>query len=351
MFKYFKVRNMNRTIWLVIAILVVMSFFYSCTCSHNDKKRSTLSRKNKIQLIKIQRFDRELFSINIDSIQKYVPILKKKYGEFFDIYNYKIIQLGSSEDPKYPEELKRFITDYYMNLNYQRVNEVYTNVNDIETSLNEAFSIFHEYFPEKKYPRVYTCISGWNQSVFTADTVLGVALDKYLGRTCDFYDKLGLANYMKYTMQREYIVPDCIKAWGYTQFELKDSADNVLNNLLYEGKMIYFMKKLLPDVHDTTIFGFRPDQLKWCENNLKQMWTYLAEHKMLFSTDYLTIRKLFYPAPFTAFYTNESPGRATTWLGYKIIEAYIKNNKDITLPQLMNDSEYQKILRNSKFNP
>ena len=81
------------------------------------------------------------------------------------------------------------------------------------------------------------------------------------------------------------------------------------------------------------------------------MWTYLLEHKLLFSTDYMTIRKLVYPAPFTVYFTNESPGRSVVWIGYKIIEGYMENNKDVTLLQLMQESDYQKILRKSNYKP
>ena len=80
------------------------------------------------------------------------------------------------------------------------------------------------------------------------------------------------------------------------------------------------------------------------------MWTFLVERKMLFSTDYMTINKLINPTPFTALFTNESPGRAAVWLGYKIIESYMKNN-DVSIPQLIADENYQGILERSKFNP
>lgn len=351
MFKYNMQVNMKRIVFIIISIVSVTLFFYSCKCNRTD---SAIYEKEKIpekSLIHIQRFEKDLFAINIDSVSDYVPMLRNKYNEFFDIYNYKIIRLGSSDNPKYATELKKFITDYYMNLNYKRVIETFPDVKDIELNLNQAFALYTKFFPEKSVPKVFTCISGWNESVFTADTILGIALDNYLGSDCDFYEKLGISQYIRYSMQKEYIIPDCMKAWCYMEFELNDSANNVFTNLLYEGKIIYLMKKLLPETEDTLIFGFRRDQLKWCENNLKQMWTYLAEHKLLFSSDFLAIRKLFYPAPFTSFYTNESPGRASVFLGYKIIDTYMKNNKDITLPNLMNDSDYQLILRKSKFNP
>jgi hypothetical protein len=224
-------------------------------------------------------------------------------------------------------------------------------LNELSDQLTAAFSNYKEYFPEKRIPHIYSCISGWNQSVVTSDTILAIALDKYLGRHCDFYERLQFEHYMRYTMQREYIVPDCMKAWGYTTFEFRDSANCLLNNILYEGKIAYFINKMIPEAHDTIIFGFTPAQLKWCTNNSEQMWTYLVEHKLLFSTNNLTIRKLVYPAPFTSYFTQESPGRAAVWLGYKIVNAYMKHNVDVSLSQLMQETDYQKILRMSNFKP
>ena len=76
-----------------------------------------------------------------------------------------------------------------------------------------------------------------------------------------------------------------------------------------------------------------------------------AHGKLLFSTDLLTINKLVNPAPFTVFFTRESPGKAVVWVAYKVVEAYMKKNKEVTLPQLMRERDYQKILRMSKFKP
>jgi hypothetical protein len=323
----------------------------SCNCSRNPKDNKTKGAENKKIEIHIKRFEKDLFTIDLDSISKDITRLKKTYNEFFDLYSIKVIGIGSPKDKGYPELLKKFITDYYMNLNYARVKEVFPDISDLEKDFSAAFENYATYFPEKKIPQIYTCISGWNQSIFTSDSIIGIALDKYLGRNCEFYEKLGLDLYKRYTLQREYILPDALRTWGYTEFEFSDSANNVLGNMLYEGKILYFMKLLTPESPDSIIFSYTPDQLKWCKKNTSAMWTYLIEHKLLFSTDYLTIRKLVYPSPFTSFFTNESPGRAAVWLGYKIIETYMKNNQDVTLPDLMKNTNYQQILRDSKFNP
>jgi hypothetical protein len=342
---------MKRTNLLVL-ITLFASVFIINSCQSNREKTASVQAGN-IEYkthVKIERFEKDLFSINPDSVKEAIPMLQAKYGEFFEIFNY-VLKLGTPKDPRYAETLKKFITDYFENLAYNKVMEIYPRLDDLTEDLNKAFTVYKEYFPEKRIPRVYTWVSGWNQSVVTSDTILGIGLDLFLGKDCEYYSNLGLAKYIRHTLQKEYIVPECIKTLGNTEFEFKGSENNVLANLLYKAKIWYFAKKILPGTPDTLLFGFTPDQLKWCNKNKEQMWTYLIEHKMLYSTDLMTIKKLIDPAPFTLYFTKESPGCATVWLGYKIIEAYMKNNPNITLPQLMQEKDYQAILRKSNFKP
>jgi hypothetical protein len=81
------------------------------------------------------------------------------------------------------------------------------------------------------------------------------------------------------------------------------------------------------------------------------MWQYLVENDLVFKTDHFIIRKLIGEAPFTSYFTNESPGRAALWLGFRIVESYMARNKGIGLESLMNDINIQGILEKSKYNP
>ena len=152
-------------------------------------------------------------------------------------------------------------------------------------------------------------------------------------------------------MYKEKISTDCMKTWAKTEWEFNDSVDNVMSNMLYRGKLLYLVKSMFPEEHDTLVTGFTSRELKWVEANEKQIWDYIVEHKLLFETDYMTINKLVNPAPFTAGFPKESPGRTVNWLGWTIIEEYMKRNKNTTLEQLMNDDDYQKILEQSKYHP
>jgi hypothetical protein len=77
----------------------------------------------------------------------------------------------------------------------------------------------------------------------------------------------------------------------------------------------------------------------------------LLDHKILFSNKNIEIRKYTQEAPFTADFSKQSPPRAIVWLGREIINEYMKNNPDIDFVRLMYETDYQKILNNSKYKP
>lgn len=328
-------------------------FFILFSCRNSEKQGSvanvTSEGKPAIKL-KLDRFEQDLFSIPLDSIRNYVPKIQARYGKFFDIFTNKIIEIGDNKAPEFPRYLKTFLTDYYMNQTYKRVKQVIPTITNEFAEIETAFNRYHSYFPDKKLPHIYTMVSGFHESIITADTILGISLENYLGPNCDFYPRLEIPQYQSYLMGREYMSTDALRVWSINEFVFNDSASNVLNNILYEGKIIYLMKQLFPDKPDTIIMGMKPAKLEWCINNQKEMWTFLLERKLMFSTDYMTIQKLIYPAPFTSLFNNDSPGRAVVWLGYQIIESYMKNNTQ-TLEQLMKDTNYQEILEKSKFKP
>ena len=81
----------------------------------------------------------------------------------------------------------------------------------------------------------------------------------------------------------------------------------------------------------SVIFGFNPDQMNFCTNNESRMWMYLIENDLIFKTDQFTITKLTGEAPFTSYFTNESPGKAAVWIGFSIVESYMMKNQDESL--------------------
>jgi len=301
--------------------------------------------------ISIKRLEVDLFALDPDSIMEKVPVFHDKYGAFFDLFNYQIINIGGTGQVTYPQYLTLFLTDYLNNEVSRKTMELYPDLSWLEEQLSDAFGRYKYYFPEKQIPAVYTFISGFNQSIVIGDSILAIGLDKYLGTDCYYYKRLGLQKYMIKNMFKDKIVTDCISAWCSTEFIYNDSVDNILSNMIYQGKIWYLTKSLLPDQPDYLVTGFSPEELDFCRKNEGRMWEYLVEHKILFMSDRLTIQKFAGNGPFTKDFGTKSPAKASSWIGWRIVENYAARNHSITMKELMNEDDFQKILSLSRYNP
>lgn len=329
-------------------MLAVITGLLSCKKNHYKVKTTGI----KVD-IEIKRLEKDLFGLDPGEITSKVPDLKEKYSAFLQLFSY-VINTGDINDPAFEDFLFRFCTDRQNNDVYEMTMQLFPDVTAIEDDLEGAFRHYLHYFPERKVPAVYTCITGFNNSIITGDSVLGIGLDRYLGADCKYYPQLGIYNYMAARMTSENIVPDCMHGWAASEWDfaaIPYEAENVLTEIIHEGKLKYFEKCMLPDHPDEILFGFTSDQMQFCRNNESQMWQYMIENDLLFKTDRFLIRKLTGEAPFTSFFTNESPGRAAVWVGFRIVESYMIRNQGISLGNLMTDTDIQKILEKAKYNP
>lgn len=334
-----------KNLFFPSAFLLVL-FLSSCNSRKDDVNLKAIDLN-----LSVQRFEQDLFKVNPDSLNQSIPNLRIKYGSFFNLFGEKLIGIGSYDDPAYPAYLHSFVTNPMVLQSYKKVNEIYPEIDWLTRELEDAFKRFHYYFPERVVPSVYTFISGYNQSVVITDSILAIGLERYLGADYSDYKSLGIPVYLSRNMKPEKISSDCIRSWVIGEFPFNDSIDNLVNNMVYEGMLMYLTRKMLPDQSDSLIFGFSPAQFNWCEKNERMMWTYLIDNKLLFTTDSFLISKMVNSAPFTSGFPQESPGRAAVWLGYRIVQSYIRNNQNVTPASLMKISDYQQILNKSKYKP
>ena len=335
--------------------VIVFSFLALITlatvsCKKNHYKVNTSSIRVKIE---IKRLEKDLFTLNPDEIIPMVPSLKSKYGGFLQLFSY-VINTGEINEPSFGDFLLRFCSDKQNYEVYALTMKQFPEIRTIEEGLQGAFRHYLYYFPEKKIPAVFTCITGFNNSIITGDTLLGISLDRYLGADCEYYPRLNIYKYIADRMTPENIVPDCMYGWGASEWDfstMKYQADNVLAEIIHNGKLKYFEKCMLPETSDELIFGFTSGQMSFCRNNESQMWQYLIEKNLLFSTDQFIIRKLTGEAPFTSYFTNESPGRAADWLGFRIIESYMMRNPGTDLGEMIKNTDVQMILEKAKYSP
>jgi hypothetical protein len=293
----------------------------------------------------------DINSIAPEKAAEAVPSLKQKYGDYLEGYSMRVIKIGSTRSPQYAEYLRSFL-EYQPNRDvFEKCKVRFANLKPLKSQLDDAFKHYHHYFPQKAIPDVYLQISGFNQSIVVDSAVVGVSIEKYLGATCEFYQWLDYPVYLRRKMIPEKIVPDIMKAMALTEFAFNDSIDDIASNIIFQGKALHFVKAMMPELPDTLLFDFTERELKWSKQYEDDVWASTVEHKYLFNNDRLMIQKMVGDAPFTSLYGQDSPGHLGLFVGYQIVDAYLKAHPEVTLQQLMTMRDYRKILAGSGYRP
>ncbi len=341
-------RQKNRINYFSFFVSIIL-LFSVIACKRNPLKVD-ISNSNKN--IEVVRFDQELFAVDTTTLKSSLLALNNKYPEFFNLYTYKVIHIGGIDDDDFFDYMKTFLTDTMIRNVNQIVQDEFSDFEKTEKALNKAFKYYQYHFPEKELPNIYAYISGFNQSIVTAEKIIGISLDKYLGRDCSYYKMLSSTpQYKAVNMHKEKIPSDVAYAWGVTEFEYTNKATTLLDNMIHQGKLMYFVDALLPDEADSVKIGYTSDQIKWCKNNEAQMWSQLIKQKVLFSNNRMDIVRFTNPSPTTSGFPIESPGRTGIWLGWQIVRKYMKKFPETTLDELMKNSDYQQILNDSEYFP
>ena len=338
-------RGISRILKYLLFFLFILSI-HSCK---NDLSKRDLRNINID--VKINRFEQSLFQVNPDTMSLAVSYFNKNLDDFFEIFTYHIISIGSINERSFNENLSEFVTNRQNQEVYQEVMKAFPDLSVYEEDFLQAFKIFRYYFPEDSIPNLVSYIGGFNYPTFTVGNYAGIGLDMYLGIENDYYTRLGLSEYQKKNLYPEKLVSDLLYNWSNEMFPFNDSVENLLSHIVHEGKLAYFIDRLLPETDTEIKFGFTEEEFHWVKNNEEQMWVYLIEHKLLYSSDIMDIRKLVSPAPYTSFFTDASPGRAAVWNGYRIVKEYSRKNPDLSLKDIMLETDYQKILGSSRYNP
>lgn len=341
---------MKRVIILFILSIVIGLSFSSCDSCSRDKDKKHAVKAEKIKEIRtkininILRYEKDLFSLNPKDFGNELVRIQPKYSFFLN---------GNVRDPKNQQQLYAFISDPVTVDIYKETMRVFPNLEDVEKQLNEAFSYYNYYFPKSKTPKVFSYVSSldFEMPIKFADSVLIIALDMYLGKDCKFYKQVGIPVYKSNLFMKQYIVADCLKEMAFSHIKFDNARITLLDEMLMEGKRLYFAEALLPEEQDSIIIGYSSAQMKWVQQNETTMWAYIIDKELLYTTDSKVIMKFINDAPFTSFFSNESPGRAGAWIGWQIIRSYMNNYKEANLEQLLLETNSQKILNLSKYKP
>ena len=345
---------MNRLLLLNIKLMFRISrlpLFFSgylmmmlIACGPANKRLNVDVSKIRVPEVKIHRYDLDLFKVSHSMLRSELEALKPAYRFFLDT------DLGDSAKLR---DLKDYLENPRNIAFQQAVARQYKEVDQLQKDLTLAFSHYLFYYPGKTIPRVYAYISGgdYDYPVQLADSVLLIGLDNYLGREFKPYASDGLPAYRIALMNRENILPDCMRLLVDANHPVELPGNNLLEQMIQSGKRLYFIDAMIPQTEDRLKIGYSGVQYDWIAAHEANVWAAVIENRLLYTTDGKLIRSFMADGPFTAEFSKDAPARLGEWLGWHIVRKYMENNPKVTLQDLMAEKDAQKILSMSEFKP
>jgi hypothetical protein len=342
--------KINKNILKLFVMILLVVLFFSCTSSRTEVDVSKIELKPLI----FKRLDKDVFSLNSLNVNEKTKEYQEKYGMFYNRYVTSILNNADVNDSLYSKGILSFINDKDMNSAYGDLNKIYSD-NTIELMAEEMTDVvkrFKVIFPSRKTPKqLVTFMSGFNYNVVYVDSTLAVGLDMYLGSDNVFYSMLQLPKFMTHGMNKQSVVSDMVRGWLITEFDNQDAVNNLLNHMVFYGKVFYTCDALLPQTHDSIKFNYSKTQLEYCNKYENKLWGFFAKDNKLFDNDMKLVSEYTGDGPFTRSISKECPPRIIMWLGRNLVKSYMENNQDVSFEELMNEKDAQKILSKSKYKP
>jgi hypothetical protein len=336
--------------------LVLALPFLLFACSHNplDVDVSAIS----VPQVKIQRYDKAFFSLDTSQMDKSIERLHVQFGNFSDGFINNIICPSARSNEECNHTILRFLYDpsFGTREEYEECNKVFASgFSDLEIQLTDAFRHFRYYFPKRPLPKsVNVVMSGFNYSVFNVEGDYGIGIEFYLGKGDYIYDALPpdkFPGYRRSRMSKEYIAPNFVYCWLVNEFPYDPPKPDLVNRMVYEGKLLYLQQALLRNVPDSIITGYPQSKLDWAQENEAKMWATMIEQKKVYSEDEEDLNHFTEDGAFTAGLPKESPGKAGDWIGLRIVQAYMEKYPKTSLEELMKMKDGAAILNKSKYKP
>jgi len=318
----------ERTFYYTFVIFIIL--LSSC----NNEKKIPQEILDIEAEVTIERFDQAFNNLNPHTLDS----LQGKYSFLFPLQYSQEFWLHKSKDTL-QQELKNEIFKVFPNLNSQK------------DELELLYKHLKHYYPNIKVPQIISLISevDYKNRVLLRKELLLISLDCYLGKNHFFYTDI--SQYIAKDFEPKSILTDVANEYAKKIIPRSDGRDFISQMILY-GKRVYLLKKVLPQKELSEIFNYSKDELAWNQTNESEIWRYFIEKEILYSTDRNLLPRFLYPAPFSKFYMSydsQSPDRVGQYIGYRIVNSFMKNN-NVSLQQLV-EIDSKTIFQKSRFKP
>lgn len=328
-----------------ILILSVFIFLFSA-CQNNGLKVDVSDVNVKLDVL---RFEVDLFENKLNTLDDF----KAKYGTFVNDYTMGIMGFSGDENEAF-NQLMLYKTDPNAKRLYALVKEKYADFSSYENELTEAYKYFKYYYPNDSIPKVITYISNFSFYMNpVGDGYIGISLDMHMGKDFAPYQYTNIENYWKKILIPQSISVHHILAHANDKFISYHRGKHFLDELVYQGKLLYFIEATLNKVPDPIKIGLTQEEYDWCLKEKSNIWAFFVKEKILYETDNRKYDRFFKEGPYTiaSGVPEKTPPMLGKFIGWQLIKQYMLENPKVTLQELMVNKNSEEILQKSHFKP
>ena len=337
------------------AILLLLFLTPAC---ESERELPDLSETPPVDL-EVRRFERELFALDTARLATELAQLRAAYPAFSDVYFRYLIPLERGDFS--PEEqllvLRSFLADTLTRALNDLVQETYPDLRQLETELEESLRYLRYYLPGVPLPQdLTTFVSQFQYAGFLyGDNQLAVGLDLFLGPEFDYarVDPQApiFSRYLTRTYDRQHLTAKLMRLLVEDLIPQPDNG-RLLDYMIQNGKQLYLLDQVLPLTPDSVKLEVTAEQVDWLAENEFQLWLFLNNEELIYSTDIQQFRKLIEESPNAGTrLPAEAPGRAANWLGWRIVRGYMERNPEATVADMLAVRDAQAFLEASGYRP
>ncbi len=326
----------------------------------NSKKQANIPNRIDVPDIKLDlkfsRFEKELFERKTPIDTLVIQDLRKEYGKFFDLWCLKLAGIvpptrEKLNDSIIANNLNQYLQDKYIRIVYDDCKKKFGDITTLKGSITEMFKRYSVLFPHKNIPEIVTYISPFTSNVMAMDSMVGIGLHFYLGADYKYYPSLQLPQYMMRKFSQEYILTDMMKGWIDSEYTNDSIHRSFLNQMIYQGKILYSLDLLTPDINDSIKIGFTEKQLDWAIQNETEIWAFIIEQQLLYNTNPKTYLKYINDGNGTNGFPKDAPAQLGSFIGWQIVRSFMHQHPEIKPAQLFLIQDSQLLLSQSGYKP
>ena len=232
---------------LTIAMLICIGCEWRFTASEGDSEKVfVIERYDRIESLYLTTGDfSALQQMNIGYPQQTRMLIED------------VLKIGTVDEPEISSRFLNFYQDTTLQSLILSVGQEFANMDDVNADLQASFERLLAMLPGLKQPKVYTQIGSLDQSIIVGDGLLGVSLDKYLGKDFPLYLRkdYGYTENQRKQMTRQRIVPDCIGFYLLSYYPMpNDRKLPQVERDLHIGKIQWVVNQAMDKKVFNTVF-------------------------------------------------------------------------------------------------